>query len=175
VTAAVLDCALAQLLEKRLSRSKNEAADFLGLNGDGRAPCAAFGARIQLAYLLGIFDSDVFEILKTVKGIRNVFAHCHHTGGLVPDKKNWSHFSNWESTYGVIATRLIHATETCALIKATNIAQAVNGVWTPHEPPLTFQFRVFSENQQPRLFELSFSRDDILGEQTVTAVAQPIP
>ena len=48
---------------------------FLGLNEDGRAPCATFGARIQLALLLGIITKSDADILRTIKHIRNKFAH----------------------------------------------------------------------------------------------------
>ena len=48
VSAAVLDVALAELLALRLSGEDREIEAFLGLNGDGRAPVATFGGRIQL-------------------------------------------------------------------------------------------------------------------------------
>jgi hypothetical protein len=52
VTSAVLDAALAELLTLRFLDVAKEAEPFLGLTGDGRAPAATFGARIQLALLL---------------------------------------------------------------------------------------------------------------------------
>ena len=51
VAAAVLDSALAEILTLRLTANQAEAESFLGLDGDGRAPVASFGARIQLALL----------------------------------------------------------------------------------------------------------------------------
>ena len=54
VAAAVLDSALAEILALRLKSVDKEVESFLGLNGDGRAHVASFGARIQLA--LGLFS-----------------------------------------------------------------------------------------------------------------------
>ena len=75
VASAVLDVALAELLSKRLMDYPKEYEQFLGLNEDGRAPAASFGARIQLALLLGILTPDDAAILREVKNIRNKFAH----------------------------------------------------------------------------------------------------
>ena len=43
VACAVLDTALASLLERRLLDIPAELESFLGVNGDGRAPAATFG------------------------------------------------------------------------------------------------------------------------------------
>ncbi len=75
VAAAVLDVALAELLSLRLIDNTNEYEEFLGLDGDGRAPCASFGARIQLALLLGVITDTDASLLRTVKNIRNKLAH----------------------------------------------------------------------------------------------------
>lgn len=75
VTAAVLDAALADLLERRFRDLPAEAESFLGANGDGRAPVASFGARIQLALLLGIILDRDAAVLRQIKTIRNIFAH----------------------------------------------------------------------------------------------------
>ena len=82
--AAVLDCALAELLIQRLGGPNTEIESFLGLNGDGRAPVASFGARIQLGLILGILTSRDATILRTIKGIRNEFAHRVNVGFLSP-------------------------------------------------------------------------------------------
>ena len=82
--AAVLDCALAELLIQRLGGPNTEIESFLGLNGDGRAPVASFGARIQLGLILGILTSRDAAILRTIKGIRNEFAHRVNVGFLSP-------------------------------------------------------------------------------------------
>lgn len=73
--AAVLDAALVQLLHMRLADRGKESEDFLGLSGDSRAPCGSFGARIQLAYLVGLLTKDDIVVLRFIKNIRNAFAH----------------------------------------------------------------------------------------------------
>lgn len=75
VAGAVLDSALAELLAKRLNGPESEIHSFLGVNGDGRAPCGSLGARIQLALLTTIISESDAIILRTIKGIRNQFAH----------------------------------------------------------------------------------------------------
>ena len=75
VAGAVLDSALAELLSKRLSGPESEIHSFLGVDGDGRAPCASFGSRIQLTLLLGIITPDDASILRAIKNLRNRFAH----------------------------------------------------------------------------------------------------
>ena len=75
VAAGVLDLALAELLSMRLIDKPGEYEEFLGLNEDGRAPCSSFGARIQLALLLGIITNEDATILRLVKKIRNKFSH----------------------------------------------------------------------------------------------------
>jgi DNA-binding MltR family transcriptional regulator len=41
-------------------------------------PLGAFGARIQIAYALGLLTNDEYHDLKVVQGIRNAFAHDLH-------------------------------------------------------------------------------------------------
>jgi hypothetical protein len=75
VSAAVLDAALVELLSLRLLDLPKEVEAFLGVDGDGRAPIASFGARIQLALLLGIITSEDAAVLRQIKALRNLFAH----------------------------------------------------------------------------------------------------
>src|SRR5687768_433997 len=75
VAAAVLDVALAELLVLRLSPYDKEAQEFLGLNGDGRAPTGTFGSRIQLGLLIGLLTPEDASILRVIKELRNLFAH----------------------------------------------------------------------------------------------------
>lgn len=75
VAGAVLDAALAELLSKRLTGQDSEVHSFLGVNGDGRAPCGSFGARIQLALLTAVITESDSAILRAIKNIRNQFAH----------------------------------------------------------------------------------------------------
>jgi hypothetical protein len=75
VAAAVLDVALAELLSKRLLDVPKEYEEFLGLDENGRAPAGTFGARIQLALLLGVITDRDTAILREIKHIRNRFSH----------------------------------------------------------------------------------------------------
>ena len=84
VAAAVLDSALAEVLALRLRDNDKEIEAFLGLDGDGRAPVASFGARIQLGLLLGVLTPRDAAILRTIKGVRNEFAHRVNTDFLCP-------------------------------------------------------------------------------------------
>lgn len=84
VCAAVLDVALAELLTLRLANCQKEIEEFLGLNGDGRAPAGSFGARIQLALLLGLLTPVDAATLRTIKELRNLFAHRVRINFLSP-------------------------------------------------------------------------------------------
>jgi hypothetical protein len=75
VAAAVLDLALVDLISRRFVNNPKESEKFLGANDDGHAPSGSFGARIQLAMLLGIITESDAVILRAIKGIRNAFAH----------------------------------------------------------------------------------------------------
>ncbi len=76
VSCAVIDAAIAELIAIRLNNSTNkEIETFLGVNGDGRAPCGSLGAKIQLGYLLGILTENDMQILRGFKNIRNKFSH----------------------------------------------------------------------------------------------------
>jgi hypothetical protein len=75
VAAGVIDVALAELIALRLADYPKEAEEFLGLNADGRAPAGSLGARIQLALLIGAITPEDATILRTVKSLRNLFAH----------------------------------------------------------------------------------------------------
>lgn len=72
---AVLDLALVEILSMTLTGPEQEIHSFLGINGDGRAPCGSFGARIQLALLLSIISEKDAAILRAIKNIRNQLAH----------------------------------------------------------------------------------------------------
>ncbi len=84
VSAAVLDVALAELLVLRLADLDKEKEEFLGLNGDGRAPVGSFGSRIQLGLLIGLLTPDDAAILRTIKELRNLFAHRVRVDFLSP-------------------------------------------------------------------------------------------
>jgi hypothetical protein len=84
VSAAVLDVAIAELLSLRMVDQNKEIEDFLGLNGDGRAPAGSFGARIQLGLLVGLLTPEDAAILRTIKELRNLFAHRVRIDFLAP-------------------------------------------------------------------------------------------
>ena len=84
VTVAVLDSALVEILTLRLRDNEKEIEAFLGLDGDGRAPVGTFGARIQLGLLLGVLTKRDVDILRTLKNVRNGFAHQVNVGFLSP-------------------------------------------------------------------------------------------
>ena len=84
VSAAVLDAALAEILVLRLANLEKEATEFLGLNGDGRAPAGSFGSRIQLGVLVRVLLPDDAAILRTIKELRNLFAHRVRVDFLSP-------------------------------------------------------------------------------------------
>lgn len=75
LTAAVFDIALAELIQRRLTGPAKEIIEFLGADGDGRAPCGSFGSRIQLARLLGVIVDEDVSLLRKLKNVRNAVAH----------------------------------------------------------------------------------------------------
>jgi hypothetical protein len=75
VASAALDVALAELLSRRLTGPQNEIGEFLGVAEDGRAPAGSFGARIQLARLLGLIGDKDVAALRAMKNLRNKMAH----------------------------------------------------------------------------------------------------
>jgi hypothetical protein len=81
--SAEIDLGLAQLISHKLCDDETEMVTFLGANEDGRAPAGSFGARAQLAYLLGLIDKPTLELIRIIKKLRNGFAH----------KVNW----DWET------------------------------------------------------------------------------
>lgn len=84
MAAAVIDAALAELIALRLGGPSGEVEAFLGADGDGRAPAGSFGARIQLALLLGIIEERDVATLRVVKQVRNLFAHCTKVTFVTP-------------------------------------------------------------------------------------------
>jgi mannitol operon repressor len=72
--AALLDEKLLQLLTAFLIDDTKQIALLL----DTEQPLGSFGARIRVAYCLGLITKPLFELLTVVKGIRNAFAHQLH-------------------------------------------------------------------------------------------------
>lgn len=75
VACALIDTGLAELLAQRLTGRKSEIEEFLGAQEDGRAPAGSFGARILLARLTGILESEDVALLRALKSLRNDVAH----------------------------------------------------------------------------------------------------
>lgn len=73
IGAAYVDLVLFEAITRQLERPDPEIINTLF--GDG-APLQAFGARIQLGYVMAIYGKGVLQDLRTVKEIRNAFAHC---------------------------------------------------------------------------------------------------
>jgi hypothetical protein len=84
VACAYIDVALAELLALRLRDDAKEAEEFLGANEDGRAPAGSLGARIQLAYLLGLLNENHVRGFRALKALRNYMAHRVNTSLLAP-------------------------------------------------------------------------------------------
>jgi hypothetical protein len=85
VACGLLDAALAEVLSLRFRDDRNETDAFLGIEGDSRAPAGTFGARIQLAYLLGLIDAPMVQGLRGLKRLRNLMAHRVRVDLLSPD------------------------------------------------------------------------------------------
>lgn len=84
VSAAVLDAALVELLSLRVLDLPKEMEPFVGVDGDGRALVGSFGARIQLAVLVGVLVPEDAAVLRQIKSLRNVFAHRARVDFLHP-------------------------------------------------------------------------------------------
>ena len=72
--AAFLDEQIYQLLHAFFVDDDQEKEEMLGVE----KPLGSFGARIRLAYCVGLLPREDFEDLKTIKNIRNAFAHKLH-------------------------------------------------------------------------------------------------
>lgn len=115
VAAAVLDLALATLLSCRFIDSPAESDSFLGVNGDGRAPAASFGARIQLALLLGIITESDAEILRAIKELRNLFAHRVRVDFCSPvvQKSLRALYTRWRKRHEALVSAELISGEPC--------------------------------------------------------------
>lgn len=76
VGAAYLDDRLGQTLRAFFINRDKPTRELLSTQG----PLGAFGARIHLAFCLGLLDEDEYHDLGTIQKIRNAFAH--QTGSL---------------------------------------------------------------------------------------------
>lgn len=71
VGAAYVDLVLREAITARMCN----LPDIIELLFENRGPLQDFGARIQLAYALGIYGHAAYADLCIIKEIRNVFAH----------------------------------------------------------------------------------------------------
>jgi hypothetical protein len=115
VASAVLDLALATLISRRFIDSPAESDSFLGVNGDGRAPSASFGARIQLALLLGIITESDVDLLRAIKGVRNLFAHRVHVDFCSPviQKSLRALYTGWRKRHEALVSAKLISGEAC--------------------------------------------------------------
>src|ERR1700681_1012641 len=73
VAAAFLDNALEVLIRAALIDDQKALDKLVEYPG----PCATFAARSDLAYCLGLIDTATHADLRTIRRIRNEFAHSH--------------------------------------------------------------------------------------------------
>lgn len=71
VMAAIMEEELGEILQARLVDHKKTAKKMFG----GMGPLATFSAKIDLAFLLGMYREDFAKMLHAVRDIRNTFAH----------------------------------------------------------------------------------------------------
>ena len=72
--AGLLDMWLARLLTAYFVDDPKQVALLLDVD----QPLGSFGARIRLAYCVGLLDTRIHALLSTIRGIRNDFAHQLH-------------------------------------------------------------------------------------------------
>jgi hypothetical protein len=78
VAGAVVDSYLTDALKRKLVPRRRNPETRLKVQTDIFSPegaLGAFGAKIQLAYLLGYFTDDAYADMQAFKYIRNLFAH----------------------------------------------------------------------------------------------------
>jgi hypothetical protein len=78
VGAARLDVGLERLLKKAMSHQPGGQDNLFDID----RPLGTFGAKILLAYRLGLIDRDTESILQMIRRMRNDFAHSLETASL---------------------------------------------------------------------------------------------
>ncbi len=71
IATAYLEGRLSGAIKARLVRDATIESRFF----KGQGPLASLSAKIDMGYLLGVYEQDVRRFLRTVKDIRNAFAH----------------------------------------------------------------------------------------------------
>lgn len=77
--AAYVDLVLRDAIIARLEQRDRNLMQQLF---EDRGPLQPFGSRIQIAYALGIYRRRVYDDLRTIKEIRNAFAHAAEDVGF---------------------------------------------------------------------------------------------
>jgi hypothetical protein len=70
-----LDVAITELLRLRLVDDEEAQEGFLGIYEEGGTPAGSFGARISLAYLVGVLPKHTLPELHSMRKLRNLMAH----------------------------------------------------------------------------------------------------
>lgn len=78
ISAAFLDSQLRRLISKAFIDDQKIVDDLLGTEKIVERPLSSFGARIKIAYCMGLISKKIFNDLETIKRIRNKFAHKLH-------------------------------------------------------------------------------------------------
>jgi DNA-binding MltR family transcriptional regulator len=74
IGAAILEEDVERLLRKYL-RGDPFSAKYVDELFRYPGPCCGFAAKIQIAYLAGLYSKDIFLVLESIRKIRNEFAH----------------------------------------------------------------------------------------------------
>lgn len=83
VSASVISEDLRRLLESKMRKLTKKEGESLF---EGYAPLSTFSGRISLCYALEYIDADLHADLKTLKKIRNHFAHSEDAPNLNAEK-----------------------------------------------------------------------------------------
>lgn len=78
IVVSRIDNLLGDIIRNALIPNASEKDDLL----DGDNPLSTFSARINLSYRLGLIDAEFASILRTLKKLRNDFAHQEHAKTL---------------------------------------------------------------------------------------------
>jgi DNA-binding MltR family transcriptional regulator len=78
ISAAFLDAQLRKLIAAAFIDDQKVVNELLGTEKILERPLSSFGARINVAYCMGLISRKLYEDLETVKRIRNRFAHKLH-------------------------------------------------------------------------------------------------
>lgn len=94
VSAAALEQALEVLLLTKMRPLSNTKAEDIF---SGYGPLASFSAKTDIAYAFELIDDGVYADLRTIKSIRNAFAHAVETTHFHSDeiKKLIRRFEGW--------------------------------------------------------------------------------